>query len=65
MTDADIAIYDKAFAKQDKDKDGFVSLDGQCCWASIPSLACSVQWVQHGNLVFVSDIACILRSGAL
>ncbi|CAM9344248.1 unnamed protein product [Ectocarpus fasciculatus] len=25
MTDADIAIYDKAFFKQDKDKDGFIS----------------------------------------
>eukprot|EP00903_Cladosiphon_okamuranus_P006843 g6665.t1 len=26
MTDADIAVYDKAFIKQDKDKDGFISL---------------------------------------
>ncbi|CAN0525264.1 unnamed protein product, partial [Ectocarpus sp. 12 AP-2014] len=25
MTDADIAIYDKAFLNQDKDKDGFIS----------------------------------------
>lgn len=29
MTDADIAVYDKAFMKQDKDKDGFISLRGK------------------------------------
>lgn len=28
MTDADVAVYDKAFMKQDKDKDGFISLRG-------------------------------------
>lgn len=31
MTDADIAIYDKAFSKQDKDKDGFISPHGDGC----------------------------------
>lgn len=29
MTDADIAIYDAAFTKQDKDKDGFISPAGE------------------------------------
>lgn len=29
MTDVDIAIYDAAFIKQDKDKDGFISPDGE------------------------------------
>lgn len=29
MTDADIAVYDKAFIKQDKDKDGFITLRGE------------------------------------
>lgn len=29
MTDGDIAIYDKAFVKLDKDKDGFISLPGR------------------------------------
>lgn len=29
MTDADIAVYDKAFVKLDKDKDGFISSHGQ------------------------------------
>lgn len=29
MTDTDIAVYDKAFVKLDKDKDGFISLHGQ------------------------------------
>ena len=28
MTDADIAVYDKAFVKLDKDKDGYISLHG-------------------------------------
>lgn len=30
MTDADIVVYDKVFIKQDKDKDGFISIHGQC-----------------------------------
>lgn len=29
MTDADIAVYDEAFTKQDKDKDGFITLGGE------------------------------------
>lgn len=29
MTDADIAVYDAAFAKQDKDGDGFISPKGR------------------------------------
>ena len=29
MADADIAVYDRAFVKQDKDKDGFISLRGK------------------------------------
>ena len=29
MTDADIAVYNKAFVKLDKDKDGFISLSGR------------------------------------
>lgn len=31
MTDADIAVYDKAFVKLDKDKDGFIALHGKLC----------------------------------
>lgn len=29
MTDADIAIYDAAFIKQDEDKDGFITPAGE------------------------------------
>lgn len=38
MTDADIAIYDKAFFKQDKDKDGFISPQGSDGWVEFQAI---------------------------
>lgn len=36
MADADIAVYDKAFVKQDKDNDGFISIHGESSRKSHP-----------------------------
>lgn len=60
MTDADIVVYDKAFVKQDKDKDGFISLHGQCLVKPI--------WMLHrmGStefVVLIFEVALLVSGG--